>query len=226
MLELGGNDAAILCADADLDLALPIVVAQRFGSSGQRCTSCKRVFVHESRYDEVVSRLTALVEAVVMGDPSDEATDMGPLISEDAARHVEARLDAFVSAGAKVLVGGKRDGAWFEPTLVTDLDPLRPEALAETFGPILPVYRFEEPEQAIAWVNASSCGLQAGVFTDSLATLETMFRSLSVGTVVCNHGPNLRVETLPFGDAGPSAGSREGVPYAVQEMTATRTLIQ
>ena len=225
LLELGGNDPLILDEGADFEAALGIAVAQRFGSSGQRCTSCKRLFVHDSLYEEALERLIPQVEALVVGDPFDESTDVGPLISEEAARAVEARVRSFTSAGARVLTGGTRRGPYMQPTVVVDLDPHHPEALEETFGPLLPIYRFDELSEVIHAVNASPYGLQAGLFSDRLSRIRELFDQLEVGTLIVNHGPNFRVESLPFGGVKRSGLGREGVRFAVEELSELKTLV-
>ena len=225
LLELGGNDPLILDEGTDLDVALGVAVAQRFGSSGQRCTSCKRLFVHESLYEDALARLVPRVESLVVGDPFDEKTDVGPLISEQAAEALEKRLEAFKSAGARVLTGGTRRGPFVQPTVVVDLDPRHPEALEETFGPLLPVYRFRDLSEVIRAVNASPYGLQAGVFSDRLSRIRQLFDQLEVGTLIVNHGPNFRVESLPFGGVKQSGTGREGVRFAVEELSELKTLV-
>jgi len=225
LLELGGNDPIILDRDADLDAALPVVVQHRFGSSGQRCTSCKRLFVAQPLLGRVLRELRQRLEALVVGDPFDPATDLGPLVSEAAARKVEAQVEAMRAAGATIHLGGRRRDNYFWPTLVSGLDPTHPAALEEVFGPVLPVYPFDQIQQAAAWCNASPYGLQAGVFTNSLQTVQYLFRTLEVGTLVVNQGPNFRVESLPFGGVKRSGLGREGVRFALEEMTTIKTLI-
>lgn len=225
LLELGGNDPIIVMDDADLDAAVDVIVAHRYGSSGQRCTSCKRLFAHRSVFDDLVAKLVPAVSALRAGDPADEATDMGPLISVDAAERVEARINAYREAGGRVLTGGERTGALVQPTVVVDVPATHPEALAETFGPVLPVFAFDSVDEVVDAVNASPVGLQAGVFTDKLSVVRDLFDRLEVGLLVVNSGPNFRIESLPFGSMKEGGYGREGIRFAVEEMTALKTLV-
>lgn len=225
LLELGGNDAAIIEPDADIDVAVPIIVQQSYGSSGQRCTSCNRLFVHESLFAQILERLQMAISQLVVGDPLSDNTDIGPLISEQAAIRTENKVSDYVSVGAKIHAGGQRKGSYYWPTLVSGLDPLYPPVLEETFGPVLTAYPYEKLEQVTDWINASRYGLQAGVFTKDLEKVKRLFQQLQVGTLVVNHGPNFRIESLPFGGAKDSGCGREGVIYAMRELSTLKTLV-
>ncbi len=225
LLELGGNDPIILEPDADLNLAGPIILQHRFGSSGQRCTSCKRLFVHQSRYQEILGYLERALQDLVVGDPFDPRTRIGPLICEEAARLVERQVEALVRAGGKVLIGGRRDRNYYWPTLVVDADPSSTAAQEEVFGPVLPVYKYADISQVYSWVNSSPHGLQAGLFSNNLRTIKEAFSRLQVGALLVNQGPNYRLETLPFGSMKAGGLGREGIKYFMQEVTTLKSLI-
>ncbi len=225
LLELGGNDPVIVAEDADVEKAAEIIVAHRFGAAGQRCTSCKRVFVHASLLDPLVALLRDKIGRLKRGALTDETTEIGPLISEEAAIRVERQVQGLVAGGAKVLIGGKREKNFFWPTLLRGADPLQPECLEEIFGPVLPVYSFSSLAQVVGWVNASPVGLQAGLLTNNLEHARFLFERLEVGTLILNDGPAFRQESLPFGSLKPNSTSREGVRYALQEFSTTKTLV-
>lgn len=225
VMELGGNDPIVVMDDADLDQAAKVIVAHRFGSSGQRCTSCKRAFLHAAVYDDMKERLLRGVANLVVGDPLEEATDIGPLIDEEAAERVMAKLEAAVQDGAKVLCGGTRDGAVVEPTLVENVKPSHALFHEETFGPVLPLVAFESFDEVVAGVNSTPYGLQSGIFTNRMDVIQEAFRRFEVGAVVVNDGPGLRVEPIPFGGVKGSGLGREGIRYAMEEFTTLKTLV-
>lgn len=225
LFELGGNDPLILMPDGEITAAVRVAVEQGLGSCGQRCTAIKRIFVHEQVKESFLAELTAAVQKLRVGDPLDPATDLGPLISPEAAQTVEERVEEAVAQGAVPLVRGRRDGA-FLPPVVLDRTP---EGCAlvreETFGPVLPVFGFVDLEVCIRQVNDTVFGLQAGVFTNNLAVVKRLRRKLEVGTLVVNGGPGFRIDAIPFGGVKESGLGREGVIAAVREMTEERVLI-
>jgi len=225
-LELGGNAGVILHADADLDAAIPAVAAGGFGYAGQSCISVQRVVIHESRYDEVKSRLVAHIgEKIKTGDPRDHATVVGPIITADALRGIRERIDTALSAGAKLVCGGEVRGQCLEATVLEDVAPALDLCAKEAFAPIVTLHRYREFDEALEFVNASDFGLQAGVFTRDLQLALRAFDVLDVGGVLINQVPTFRVENMPYGGIKDSGFGREGVRYAMEEMTELKSLI-
>jgi len=225
-MELGGNDAMIILADADLEKAATAVVLGRLArGNGQICCAVKRIFVEAPIYDAFSDLLTAKAKALKVGDQLNEDTDVGPLINEEAAKEVEAVVNGAVQAGAKLRAGGKRRGAFMEPTVLTDV-PVEVELFKEeTFGPVAPLVRFTDIDEAVRLANASPYGLQSAVFTrDINQALDIAYR-LEAGGVIVNWSSALRVETLPFGGIKLSGHGREGVHDTLDEMTDQKTIV-
>ena len=225
IMELGGNDPLIVMHDADVDLAVEVTVAQRFGTAGQRCTAAKRVFVHKDVHDTFVEQLLQRTSNLVVGDPASEATDVGPLISQAAAIEVMEAIEALKAEGATVHCGYQRDGAVVWPTVLTGIafDSLLHKT--EIFGPVASVVRFEHLADAISAINASPYGLQAGVMTNDLSVARSLYEQLGVGALAVNDGPGFRAEHLPFGGVKQSGVGREGVRYAIEAMSTYKTWI-
>ncbi|GHA99553.1 aldehyde dehydrogenase family protein [Streptomyces termitum] len=228
-LELGGNAAAVVLADwsseADLDWAATRMATFSNYQGGQSCISVQRVIADASVHDRLLPKLVAAVEAQVTGDPADDATDVGPLVDEAAAKRVEAWVDEAVAAGAKLLAGGKREGATYAPTVLTDLPAGVTLARSEVFGPVLTVARVDGEAEAFAAVNDSDFGLQAGVFTRDLQTAFRAHRALEVGGVIIGDVPSYRADQMPYGGAKRSGVGREGVKYAMDDYTYERVLV-
>ncbi|MGW6392688.1 aldehyde dehydrogenase family protein [Streptomyces sp. NPDC055103] len=228
-LELGGNAAAVVLPDwsseADLDWAASRIATFSNYQGGQSCISVQRVIADASVYDRLVPKIVAAVEAQVTGDPSDAATDVGPLVDEAAAKRVESWVDEAVTAGAKLLAGGKREGATYAPTVLTDLPADVTLARAEVFGPVLTITRTDGEAEAFAAVNDSDFGLQAGVFTHDLQTAFRAHRALEVGGVIVGDVPSYRADQMPYGGAKRSGVGREGVKFAMDDYTYERVLV-
>ena len=225
-LELGGNDATIVCADADLEKAAEAVVLGRLArGNGQICCAVKRIFVDRRVYSDFCSRLSAKAKALRVGDQLREDTDVGPLISEEAAGKVEAAVRDAVKAGARLLFGGERRGAFVEPTVLADVPPLVPLFREETFGPVAPIVPFQREEEAVAMANDSSFGLQAAVFTNDVSRALSIARQLDVGGVIVNWSSALRSENLPFGGTKMSGHGREGIHDTLEEMTEQKVIL-
>ncbi|MFD0373552.1 aldehyde dehydrogenase family protein [Streptomyces sp. NPDC059071] len=228
-LELGGNAAAVVLPDwsseADLDWAASRIATFSNYQGGQSCISVQRVIADASVYDRLLPKIVAAVEAQVTGDPADDATDVGPLVDENAAKRVEAWVDEAVAAGAKLLAGGKREGATYAPTVLTDLPADVTLARAEVFGPVLTVAKVDGEAEAFAAVNDSDFGLQAGVFTHDLQAAFRAHRALEVGGVIVGDVPSYRADQMPYGGAKRSGVGREGVKYAMDDYTYERVLV-
>ncbi|MFJ8585517.1 aldehyde dehydrogenase family protein [Streptomyces sp. NPDC093595] len=228
-LELGGNAAAVVLADwasdEDLDWAATRIATFSNYQGGQSCISVQRVIADASVYDRLVPKVVAAVEAQGTGDPSDDTTDVGPLVSEDAAKRVESWVDEAVKAGATLLTGGKREGATYAPTVLADLPAGTTLACEEVFGPVLTLHRAEGEAAAFAEVNNSKFGLQTGVFTRDLQTAFRAHRALEVGGVIIGDVPSYRADQMPYGGVKQSGVGREGVRYAMDDYTYERVLV-
>ncbi|CAL2070443.1 aldehyde dehydrogenase family protein [Streptomyces sp. TR1341] len=228
-LELGGNGAAVVLgdfsSDADLDWAANRIATFSNYQGGQSCISVQRVIVDAPVYDRLLPRIVAAVEAQVTGDPNDPKTDVGPLVSEDAAKRVESWVKEAVEAGAALLTGGDRDGASYAPTVLTDLPSDVTLAREEVFGPVLSVQKVHGEAEAFAAVNDSKYGLQAGVFTHDLQAAFRAHRALEVGGVVIGDVPSYRADQMPYGGAKQSGVGREGVRSAMEDYTYERVLV-
>ncbi len=225
VLELGGNAACVVDADADLGDALDRIVFGAFYQSGQSCISVQRILVHESRYDEFRERFGTRVEALVMGDPRDEATFIGPMIDEQEARRLEGWIHEACASGATLLCGGRRDGAMLEATVLEGVPPSSALACKEAFGPVAVLEPFADFDDALARVNDSVFGLQAGIFTRDIGRALRAWDVLHVGGVVIGDVPSWRVDNMPYGGVKDSGLGREGVRYAIEDMTELRLLV-
>ncbi|OEJ94169.1 aldehyde dehydrogenase family protein [Streptomyces thermolilacinus] len=228
-LELGGNAAAVVLADwsseEDLDWAATRIATFSNYQGGQSCISVQRVIADASVYDRLVPKIVAAVEAQGTGDPNDEATEVGPLVSEDAAKRVESWVDEAVKGGAALLTGGKREGATYAPTVLADLSADATLACEEVFGPVLTLHKVDGEAAAFAEVNNSKFGLQSGVFTHDLQTAFRAHRALEVGGVIIGDVPSYRADQMPYGGVKQSGVGREGVAYAMDDYTYERVLV-
>lgn len=225
VLELGGNAGVIVDRTANLDVAIPRIRVGAFTYAGQVCISVQRVFVHRSRWDEFIERFLQEVKQIRMGDPLDETTDLGPMIEEKAARRTEDWVASAVAEGAKVLIGGKAEGHFFQPTVLVNAPKWHPVCSREVFAPLVVLFPFDDFEQALIEVNDSVYGLQAGVFTGSLEHALRAFEVLEVGGVMINDIPTFRIDHMPYGGVKDSGLSREGLRYAIEDMTELRLLV-
>lgn len=221
-VELGSIAATIVCADADLDRALPRVVNSAFRRAGQACTSTQRLFVQRPVLDAFVARLAAATAAVVVGDPREPATVLGPMISAEEAARAEAWVAEAVAAGARLVTGGRRRGAILEPTILIDVNRDMKVLCEEIFAPVMSVVPFDTLDEVIAAVNSTEFGLAAGIFTRDVTTAFTAARRLHVGVVHINESSTSRVDLMPFTGVKDSGLGREGPKYAMHEMTEER----
>lgn len=225
-LELGGNAALIVHEDADLESAVALAASGAFGYAGQSCISVQRIIVHAPIYDRFRQMLADHVKAKIKsGDPKDRAVIVGPLIDQAAVKRVRSLIDQSLSAGASQLVGGETKGALLPPTILEGADLQSPICATEVFGPVATLHRYDTFEQALAMANDSAFGLQAGVFTRDMKRIWQAFETLDVGGVMINQSPTWRVETMPYGGIKQSGFGREGIRWAIEEMTEPRSLI-
>lgn len=225
LFELGGNDPLIVMPDGDVTAAAKSAIAQRFGLAGQRCTAPKKLFIHEKVYEEFKAVLLKESKGLKVGDPALKDTFIGPVVHEAAAVQIKKRIDDAVAKGANLLLGGEREKNIIYPTIIENVDESCDLVKDETFGPVLPLRKFKEVDEVIEILKTSSFGLQAGLFCNHLPTIRKFFEELEVGALVVNDGPGFRVENFPFGGMKESGTGREGVAYAIREMSVLKTLI-
>lgn len=225
VLELGGNAGVIVEPDADLDFAAQRCAMGGFGYAGQTCISVQRIFVHHSIADLFTTKLMLQVARLKAGDPSDESVAVGPLIDQKAAQRVEDWIGEAVAQGARILLGGKRMGSVVEATLLSHVTPAMKVSCQEVFGPVVTVSPYDRFDEAIASLNQSDYGLQAGVFTQNVNKVFHAFRNLEVGTVLANEIPTFRADHMPYGGVKDSGMGREGVKAAIEDMTEPRLLV-
>ena len=224
VLELGGNDPIIVMDDADLEEASSLAVAGSYKNSGQRCTAVKRLLVHASVADAFVEKLLEKTKAWQYGNPADPGMDMGTVIDEQAARLFESRVNEAVAQGAKLLVGNQRVGALYSPTVLDHVKPDMTVVREETFGPVSPVIRFHDLEEAIRIVNGTAYGLSSSVCTNRLDVITRLVNELHVGSVNVREVPGYRLELTPFGGIKDSGlGYKEGVLEAMKSFTNVKT---
>lgn len=218
-MELGSNCPVIVMADADMDLAVSANVSGAFWAAGQNCLHVQRLIVQDEIYDEFKRRFVETAAAYQVGDKLDEATDMGPLINESAARRVEKMVDEALAKGATLLTGGKREGTFYDPTVLENVPDSVPLSCEEIYGPVTVLYRFSELAEAIERANDVNYGLQAGIFTRDLHTAFQAAAQLDCGGVMINDSTDYRIDAMPFGGTKGSGLGREGIQFALQEMT-------
>jgi len=225
VLELGGNAAVIVDEDADLDDAIERIVFGAFYQSGQSCIGVQRIIVHSSLYNSFRTALVEKTRALVSGDPKLESTFIGPMISEKEATRLQGWVEAAVEAGATLLCGGTRDGAMLEATLLEDVPGGQDVVMQEAFGPVAVLSTFDDFDSALAEVNDSVFGLQAGIFTRDLYKAHAAWDRLEVGGVVIGDVPSWRVDHMPYGGVKDSGLGREGVKFAIEDMTEVRLMV-
>jgi acyl-CoA reductase-like NAD-dependent aldehyde dehydrogenase len=223
-LELGGNAAVIVNEDADVGYAAERIAWGGFGYAGQTCISVQRVFVHDKVYDAFARELVSRVEALVVGDPLDEATDVGPVIDRSNAERIEEWLEEAKAAGATVLAGGERDGNLWRPTVVEGAPEDVRVSCEEVFAPFVGLHRFADVQEAIDAAGRSEFGLQAGIFTNDMHIVEDAFDRIEVGGLMVNDVSSFRIDHMPYGGVKSSGFGREGLRYAIEEMTELKLL--
>lgn len=225
VLELGGNAAVIVDEDADLEDAIERIVFGAFYQSGQSCIGVQRIIVHERLYERFRGQLVERTKALKMGDPKDESTFIGPMISEKEATRLHGWIESAVSAGANLLCGGKREGAMLEATLLDNVTAGADVICQEAFGPVAVLSTFDDFDQALEQVNDSVFGLQAGIFTRDIYKAHKAWDTLEVGGVVIGDVPSWRVDHMPYGGVKESGLGREGVKFAIEDMTEVRMMV-
>jgi len=225
VLELGGNAAVIVEDTANLDEVAAKIVAGAFGQAGQSCISVQRILVKDALFDLLCERLVAGAKALSLGDPMLESTDLGPLVSESAAMRVAAWVEQAVGAGGRLLTGGRRDGAFVTPTLLTEVPVGLPIVADEVFGPVAVISRYRDFSDALREVNASRFGLQTGIFTRDYGHIMRAFETLNVGGVIVGNVPGFRLDHTPYGGIKESGLGREGVRSAIAHMTEEKLLV-
>jgi acyl-CoA reductase-like NAD-dependent aldehyde dehydrogenase len=223
-MELGSIAFTVLCADANLDVALPKIVGAAYRKAGQVCTSIQNLLVHQSIAKDVEARLTKMVSALAYGNPHEAKTEVGPVISVDSATRIESWIDQAVGKGARRLVGGPRQNAVVPPTLLADVDPSCDVSCTEVFGPVMTIVPFDTLDEAIKRVNSTPYGLATGIFTNQIDVAFKAVRKLHVGGVHINETSSSRVDLMPYGGTKDSGFGREGPRYSIHEMSEQRTV--
>ncbi len=225
VLELGGNAGVIVDRSSDLDWAVKRILVGAYAYAGQVCISVQRMFVHEAVWDAFMERFLAGVTSLKVGDPLDPTTDVGPMVDEHQASRTQRWVDEAVAMGGKILAGGKADGNFFPPTVLTEVPGAAQVCSNEAFAPLVVAFPFTDMTDAIARVNDSMFGLQTGVFTNDLAGAWQAFNELEVGGVIINDIPTYRIDHMPYGGVKDSGQGREGLRWAIEDMTEIRIMV-
>jgi acyl-CoA reductase-like NAD-dependent aldehyde dehydrogenase len=224
-LELGNATPVVVEADADIDEAATKLAANAFSFAGQSCISVQRIYVKREAYDDFVSRFVPKVQALKVGDPAEEDTDVGPVIDEEARDRIASWVEEAKSAGATVLAGGEVVGGLLQPTVLADVTQEMKVSCQEVFGPLCTVSPYDSSEEAFELANATEYGLQAGIFTANLKTALAAAAALEFGGVTVNEAPTFRADQMPYGGVKESGNTKEGPHYAVREMTEERLVV-
>ncbi len=225
VLELGGNAACVVDEDADIEDAIERVIVGAYYQSGQSCISVQRLLVHRNIYDEFKTRYVEKVKGLVSGDPSNEDTFIGPMISEGEAERLHSWIEEAKDKGAAVLCGGTRNGAMLDATVMENVPKDCDASAEEAFGPLSILVPFDDFDEALKEVNNSRYGLQAGVFTRDIYKAHQAWNELEVGGVVIGDVPSWRVDNMPYGGVKDSGLGREGIRYAIEDMSETRLMV-
>ena len=224
-MELGSNSPVIIWSDADLDDAIPQVVDAGYESQGQNCIHAQRIFIHEKIYDEAKARIIEATKRLRVGNPLSEDTDVGPMIHEVEARRVEDWVKEAITDGATLLTGGKREGRIYYPTVLENVSPKSKIGWKEVFGPVMLLFKTRSLEDAIEMSNSVPYGLQAGVFTNNINVAQKCIDELDYGSVLINQTSDFRVDFMPFGGYKYSGLGREGMRFAIEDMTEIKLVI-
>jgi glyceraldehyde-3-phosphate dehydrogenase (NADP+) len=225
VLELGGNAGVLVDDDADIDFAVSRIRMGAFAYAGQVCISVQRLFIHESVYETVRDRIVAASAQLRIGDPADPATELGPMIDDKAAARTETWIADAVREGATILTGGQARGRFFEPTVIENANPRSFVCSREAFAPLVTLFPVKSFSEGIVRLNDTQYGLQAGVFTNRLEHALTAFERIETGAVIINDVPTYRIDHMPYGGVKSSGLSREGIRYAIEDMTEPRLMV-
>lgn len=224
-LELGGNAATIVCADADIATAAQQIALNGFGYSGQSCIAVQRVYIEESAFEAFTTRLLEATAALKIGDPADPRTDIGPMIDTAVVARLKAWIDEAIAGGARLLCGGEADGNFLAPTILTGIRPDMKVVCEEVFGPVVVLHPVTDLSEAFEAVNNSQFGMQAGIFTGSVKVALSAVKELQVGGIIVNGTSNYRVDNQPYGGIRLSGVGREGPAFAIEEMSEIRMVV-
>jgi acyl-CoA reductase-like NAD-dependent aldehyde dehydrogenase len=224
-LELGNATPVIVAADADVDAAAQAMAANAFSFAGQSCISVQRIYVERSAYDDFLEKFLPRVEALKVGDPADEETDVGPVIDDDARERILEWIQEARDGGATILAGGDTEGELIRPTVIADAAPDLKVSCEEVFGPVCTVTAVDSVDEAIELANGTRYGLQAGIFTSNVKTALRAAQELEFGGVTVNEAPTFRADQMPYGGVKDSGNTREGPKYAVHELTEERLVV-
>lgn len=225
-LELGGNAGVVVSDNSDIDLAVKKCVAGSFAYSGQVCIHVQRIYVHENIFDEFINKFVESTKKLKFGTPEDPNTDISVMIDEGNAMRVESWVNEAVEEGAEILLGGKRKGTYFEPTVITSTKKEMKVCALEVFGPVVTIEKFTNFSDAIKNINDSDYGLQAGVFTNQINEMNEALNELEVGGIIINDVPTFRVDHMPYGGVKNSGFGREGIKYSISEMLEPKLLVK
>jgi acyl-CoA reductase-like NAD-dependent aldehyde dehydrogenase len=224
-LELGGNAGVIIDKTADVHTLVKRIALGSYGQAGQSCIKVQRIYVHADNLDEFTMKFVEETKATKSGDSSNAETVVGPLIDKTAADRIESWIKEAVDDGAKILAGGKRNGLVIEPTVLTDVKPNMKVFRYEIFGPVVTLHTFQTIEEAVTGINDSDYGLQAGIFSNDFNNIFYAYENLEVGGVIVNDFPTYRIDHMPYGGIKDSGIGREGIKYAIEEMTEQKLLV-
>lgn len=225
VLELGGNAGVAVADDADLEFAATRIMFGAFAVAGQSCISVQRIYIHEAIFDKLTTMLLARVGNLKVGDPLDPGIDVGPLVDDAAAERTRRFIEEAVAGGAKILCGGKMKGRLCEPTLLTNVAGTMSLHCREAFAPVAVVDKYHNFRDVVARINDSEFGLQAGIFTNRMSDIMHAFKYVETGGVVINDVPTYRMDHMPYGGVKSSGLGREGVRYAIEDMTEPKLLV-
>ena len=225
VLELGGNAGVIIDKSADLDWAVRRNLVGAFSYAGQVCISVQRMFIHEDIWDAFMAKFIDGARALKLGDPLDPQTDLGPMVDANAASRTQRWVDEALALGGKALLGGKADGTFFPPTILTDVPDTAAVCSNEAFAPLVVAFPYRDIDDAIRGVNDSFFGLQTGVFTNDLDHAWQAFHQLEVGGVIVNDVPTYRIDHMPYGGVKDSGLGREGLRWSIEDMTEVRIMV-
>jgi glyceraldehyde-3-phosphate dehydrogenase (NADP+) len=225
VLELGGNAGVLIDDDADLDFAVSRIRTGAFAYAGQVCISVQRVFIHQSVYETVRDRIVEAASTLLSGNPADPTTELGPMIDDKAAARTQSWIEDAVTEGATVLTGGKADGRFFQPTVIENANPKSFVCSREAFAPLVTLFPVSSFSEGIEKLNDSEYGLQAGIFTNRLENALTAYERTEAGGVIINDVPTYRIDHMPYGGVKSSGLSREGIRYAIEDMTEPRLMV-